>query len=536
MKGRFARPISLALVAPLALLALVALLAGCGGDGGGGSPSAPAGPDPATVTPAGAPLFAEGVVRPEGDRREALESALSKLLATDDPGALVVEQLDQALADDDLGLTYEDDIEPWLGERAGFFVQTFSEEADGAVVIAATDPQAAEQAIEGAAAADEQPERRRSYDGVDYLVDRDGDAAGVLGDFVVAGTENAFRDAVDTYRGESSLAESGDFKAELDQAPADRVGFAYADPRAIVDALQKSGLVTSAEVSSAGPELKALLGQPVTAWVSATSDELTLQASAAAGAAPASLESPLLREFPEDAWFAFAVPDTGLLDQIGAGQGSRYQTLPGLPGLDLADEIAPWAGDFGGFVGGTSLFGLSGALVMETGDETASGRTLDRLQRLLGDQEGLSVEPLTDNGDTGFSIIPTGLPIEFRVVQRDGKVVAGPTDSVEDVLSPSSTLEDSDAFSSAADALGDDFGPIAFVDFLPLLQLVESFAQAQGDPDYQRAKPYLDHLDYFVLGGRREGDRAEVRMVLGLRDAPAETGGDSEAAAAVVGK
>ena len=121
-------------------------------------------------------------------------------------------------------------------------------------------------------------------------------------------------------------------------------------------------------------------------------------------------------------------------------------------------------------------------------------------------------------------------------MQRDDKVVAGLADSVEEVLSPSSTLGDSDAFSSAADALGEDFAPAAFVDFVPLLQLVESFPQAQSDPDYQSAKPYLDHLDYFVLGGRRDEDRAEVRMVLGLRDAPAEAGGDSGAAAAVVGE
>jgi hypothetical protein len=121
-------------------------------------------------------------------------------------------------------------------------------------------------------------------------------------------------------------------------------------------------------------------------------------------------------------------------------------------------------------------------------------------------------------------------------VQRDGKGVAGLANSVEDVLSPSSTLEDSDAFDSAADALGEDFAPVTFVDFVPLLELVESFPQAGNDPDYRSAKPYLDHLDYLVIGGRRDEDRAELKMVLGLRDAPAATGGDSGAAAAVVGE
>ena len=118
-------------------VAVLLVLASCGGDGGDG-PSAPVGPDPATLAPADAPLFAEGVVRPEGDQKEAIDSALSKLLATDDPGTFVVEQLDKALAGSDAGVTYQDDIEPWLGEQAGFFLETFTEDADGAAVVATT--------------------------------------------------------------------------------------------------------------------------------------------------------------------------------------------------------------------------------------------------------------------------------------------------------------------------------------------------------------------------------------------------------------
>ncbi len=489
------------------------------------------------MAPADAPLFAEGVVRSEGDRKEALDAALSKLLATDDPGAFVVERLDRALAGSDAGLTYRDDIEPWLGEQAGFFLETFTEDADGAAVVATTDPPAADRAIEKAARADAEPERRRSYEGVDYLLDRGGTAAGVVGDFLVAGTEKGFRDAVDASKGES-LAESGDFTAELGRAPDDRVGFVYADPRAILDALQGSGGLTTGSVA---PQLGALLSEPAAAWVSATADEVTLQASAAAGAAPSSPESPLLGDFPEGAWFAFAVPDAGqtygrLLDQVGAGPGSGSPSIGGGLGFDLVSQVTRWAGDIGGFVGGTSLFGLSGALVLETSDEQASARTLDQLRRALGKNPAVSVEPLTEGGEHGFSLTPAGAPIQLQVAQRGDKVVAGLADSVSDVFSPSSTLGDSDAFNSAADALGEDFAPVTFVDFVPLFQLVESFPQAQGDPDYRSAKPYLDHLDYLVLGGRRDQDRAEVRMVLGLRDAPAEPVEDSGAAAAVVGK
>jgi hypothetical protein len=118
-------------------------------------------------------------------------------------------------------------------------------------------------------------------------------------------------------------------------------------------------------------------------------------------------------------------------------------------------------------------------------------------------------------------------------VQRDGKVVVGlGSESVDQVFSPDSTLSDSDAFEAATDALEGDFSPVTFVDFVPLFQLVESFPQVTEDPDYQSAKPYLDHLGFLVMGGRSEGDRNSVRVVLGLRDAPSDSG-ESQATASL---
>ena len=52
-------------------------------------------------------------------------------------------------------------------------------------------------------------------------------------------------------------------------------------------------------------------------------------------------------------------------------------------------------------MGGTSLFGLGGALVLETSDEQASAQTLDQLQRALGNDPAVSVEPLTEAGEQG---------------------------------------------------------------------------------------------------------------------------------------
>jgi Protein of unknown function (DUF3352) len=507
-----------ALAVAAACAALVA--AGCGGGGGEPTTVALTGPDPATLAPADAPFFAESVARPEGEVKDALDGALSKLLATDDPGGFIVDQLDKALAEGKTRLTYEEDVAPWLGERAGIFFETFTDRnADGAAVVDTTDPAAAQRAIDKAAAADKTPERNRTYKGVDYKVDHKGTAAGMVGDFAVFGTEVAFRDAVDASRG-SSLADSGEFRSELGAAPDGQVAFVFADPRRVVDALEKAGQVTAAEVAAAGPQLQTLLSAPVAASVGATADQLSIEASAAASSsAPAPQESPLLRQFPSDSWFAFAASDAGRFYGQALAQGGAA-AFPRALGFDLGSELGHWAGDVGGFVGGTSLFGLGGALVVETSDEQASAQTLAKLRDALSRDQSVTVSPLDSQGEQGFSLSPAGVPVQFQVVQRDGKVVAGLGDAVDQAFSPSSTLDDSGAFKSAVDALGGDFSPVTFLDFGPLLQLIDGFPQAASDPGYKRAKPYLDHLDYLVLGGRAEGSRAAVRIVLGLQDAP----------------
>src|SRR6476646_3084749 len=81
--------------------------------GGGGDTNA----DPAAAVPAGAPLYVQATVRPAGELGDDTEAALKKILRTDDPGA----KIEQALASGsgDSKLSFKDDVEPWLGDRAG---------------------------------------------------------------------------------------------------------------------------------------------------------------------------------------------------------------------------------------------------------------------------------------------------------------------------------------------------------------------------------------------------------------------------------
>ena len=87
--------------------------------------------------------------------------------------------------------SYEKDIAPWLGEKAGVWVTGV--DRDGARLrrasIAAKDTEKAQEAIDKGVKDDGGTVKERSYEGVDYQVDDDGVAAGIVGDFFTVGTE-----------------------------------------------------------------------------------------------------------------------------------------------------------------------------------------------------------------------------------------------------------------------------------------------------------------------------------------------------------
>ena len=83
-----------------------ALAAGCGSDDGVGSEGL------ASFTPPDVPVYVEGVLRPEGDQVEAVESFAERIGGVADPGAELIALIDQSLSDDGLDATYSEDIEP----------------------------------------------------------------------------------------------------------------------------------------------------------------------------------------------------------------------------------------------------------------------------------------------------------------------------------------------------------------------------------------------------------------------------------------
>jgi hypothetical protein len=505
-------------------------LGACGGD------DAEVGPDPAGLTPGDALVFAAAVVRPEGDLHDQVDEGLARLLATDQPGSFVVEQLDRALADSDAGITYAEDLEPWLGQTAGLFLTDVGADgaASGAVLVSVTDAHAAEATIDELIAQGGDPGEERAYGDVAYRASEDGDAVGIVDDFLVFGDEPSFERAVDASRG-AALASNPDYTDAIDLADSQPLLTLYAQPGGALDLLAGSGEISRGDAEGTRELLGAAADGPIVAWGALDADRLSLAGAASASEGPPPGEGAVLGELPGDAWLAFGAGNAGsslqgAMSGAALGGGDGAAAIERELGIDLERDLASWLGNAAGFVSGSSVLGIGGGLLAETTDEAASAEALDRLGAVLERSGEVDVEPAATGA--GFTITIPGAPVGAEVVQDGDRVVAaGGAVSVEDVLDPGEgTLDDSEEFQAAREALGEDLQVGLYVSLDELFGLVDGIPGAGDDPDYREAKAYLDHLAYLIAGSRRDGERDLAGIVLGLQEGP-EDGG---AAAAVV--
>jgi len=164
--------------------------------------------------------------------------------------------------------------------------------------------------------------------------------------------------------------------------------------------------------------------------------------------------------------------------------------------------------------------------VITTDDTQAAEGAVSKLQGALGKTRGVKVSPSSD----GFDLQAQGAPIGAEVAVQDDKVViAAGADTAQDVLSPSETLGDSDTFQAAEDDLGNDLTPSVFVNFAPIMDLIDS--TGESDADIESARPYLNALDFLIGGSKVDGDRSVAGVTLGVQDQPE---GDTTTSSAVI--
>jgi hypothetical protein len=239
--------------------------------------SGSAGPgDPAALVPADAALYVEAAVQPQGGRREDALAAAGKIMRTDDPAAKLRGLIDEQLAEEGDGLTWERDFASWLGEEAGVWASNLQRgEPSFAVIVASAEADNAKSALARIEQTSESEYTGRSYAGLDYKVDGDGMAHGIVDDFVVLGTESGFKRTADTRDGDK-LVDSERYEEAIGELEEDRLGHFYLDAKLVADAALEQDPAAAGELE----QFKSLLPLdklgPITGAFTADGDGMTL--------------------------------------------------------------------------------------------------------------------------------------------------------------------------------------------------------------------------------------------------------------------
>jgi hypothetical protein len=520
---RMPRSVKLRFLLPALLVALTALfIAGCGGGDEGGSG------DPAALAPAKAPVFIDFTLRPEGETKQNIEALAKELAGVDDLGGLIVSQLESEAADEGEGFDYEKEVEPWLGEEGGLFLNEFvEEEFEGyGAAIQATDEDAAREFVNKQVEADEETFEDGSYEGVDFKVQEDETTLGVFDGLVVmAENETIFKAMVDASGGEN-LAGEDTYSSAIANVPDGSAADVYVDIGALIE---ESG-------GEIDPDTQSLFDS-----IGLKPDEATAVASLVPGAEQVELEistnvseeppagdaSELLGSMPANSVAAFASAEFGKrfnegldrIDQQGIpSEGIKPNQLKkGLKeaGVDL-ESIAGSIGDVGAFVEGTNMGDLGGSLILTTEDATQAKNTVSNIGLFLRASGTPGVTAINGKA-SGFSIRDPELGPQPVVVAAKGSRIAigyGLDSTLAAFEEAGQTLADSPTFEDAVSALGGT--PItAFIDGPAALELASGIVPP-GEVEFEEAQQFLEKVDYIALGSEADGEIATAKLIVGV--------------------
>jgi len=498
---------------------------------------APAHDDALTLVPKHSVLYANVFLSPSTSQKRALEDLLSKFEAVKNPEEAedkLTRLIDYLLGDS--SLTYEDDLEPWLGPQAAFFVGDFDQLVPEAAALIATTDEDATRAMMDKLDEDagEEPEEEE-YESVPYdLYPEEQLASGFVEDFWVVGSESGFKAVVDTTQAEESLADVGRFDSVTSRLTDDPIAMFYADVSALFEAFGRAagaaGMTT--EDRAAFEAMGFDHFGPVAAALSLRKDGVLFEsASRVPEEGPLSAfvnpGAGLLSKLPAESWVALGVGDLGAyverfldlaVDLAPPGTDPMFfeDQFTVETGLDLRRDLLSWIGDAGVFVQGTGFLDLGGGLVLEATDAAAAAGALDKLAA-LATREGAPVRPDEVGGAAGYAIQEVGMPEPVYAVARgDRVVVAYGQKATGDALSGGATLSESDAFERASQMLGDGFAASFYLDAATAVTLAENMGAKRDDTYRRDVAPWVEPLAHVIAGSRLDGDVMLQRFMIGV--------------------
>ncbi|HYH52838.1 MAG TPA: DUF3352 domain-containing protein [Solirubrobacterales bacterium] len=502
----------------------VFLVAGCGGghDSGGSG-------DPAAVVPASTPVFIEFSLRPDGETKQNIDSLAQRIAGVDNVGNLIISELENSASADGEEFDYEKEVEPWLGEQGGLFMQEYEDddfEGYGAA-IQTTDEDAARDFIDKQVEAEDEEVKDGSHEGVDFKVEEDETTFGVFDGLVVmAENEAIFKQMVDAANGEN-LSGKDDYTSAVANVPDDSAADVFVDIGGLVkESGEEIDSDTRLFLDTAGIE-----PEEATAVASLVpgSDQVEIELSTnLSGENPPSGDaSELLGSLPGTSVGAFAAAEFGKrfnegIDQIDKegipGEIPPNQLKKGLKsaGIDL-ESIAGSIGDVGVYVTGNSERTLGGALVMETDDASQAKNTVSNLGLFLRSANIPGVTEISGKA-SGFSIRDAELGPQPVVIVAKGSRIAvgyGRASALAAFQESGKTLADLPAYKDAVSVLGST--PMtAFVSGAPALRLADALIPA-GDEDFEEAEEFLRKIDYVAVGSEASDGLATAKLIVGVK-------------------
>jgi hypothetical protein len=566
------RSTSTLLAAAAAVLA--AALAGCGSSSSGGTSASPA-----TVVPDSAPLYIDAVVRPEGSLKTDAISMGHTVTGRQQPFEGLLKLLAGPTGK---APNYAREVEPWLGPHAGVFLSAAdvshaqglvgeellkkvlseglagveaallgqgglstalgSSSAQGALVLDTSDVAKAQAFLE--AQAHSAGAHTASYRGVTYQVSPDGVAEGIVHHFAVIGSEAGMKSVIETAAGGPALAQASAYAKLVSTAEPGALANAYLSPEELSHSL-KAG--SGAE--SILPLVESLLGKPgqmylsvIPSSTSATLDLDTLESSSApsssaSGALNAS-GAQVLSGLPGSAWLAVGIGDLssafgsdvqGLHTLVSLASGVSLGSISLAPAfapfgshaLAAQDHLLSWMGATGLYASGSSVLGLQAALVITSKNPARSRAAVAQFAQAYREAGGQTAPTSVPGTETAVTIKLPNFPLTLTMGAGQGKFVVGlGASSVQEALSPQTTLAGTPAYNAAVSALGQGIQPSALIEFHTLSGLLESLGLNQS-PGISGFASTVAPLGALSAGGGESlpGGVRRARVVIGLQPA-----------------
>ena len=469
---------------------------------------------------------------------------LSSIDASGSEG-LIHEALTKALSE---GLT---GVEAALLGSGGLPTLLSSSAVQGALVLDTTDVAKARSFLEAQAhSADAHTE---SYSGVTYQVAPDGIAEGVVHRFAVIGSEAGVKSVIATAAGGPSLAQASTYTKLSSTAE----GSGIQSPALANVYLDLEALTHSIKAASGGTEstlqlLRGLLGDPGQVYLSlipstntVALDVDTLPPTAGSGAGGSSsggsgtTGAQVLSGLPGGAWLAIGIGD---LDHTVGGNVQGLRALASLASglnfgssISVAKVLAPlsshainvqhdllsWMGATGIYVSGSSVLNLQAAVLITSKDPALSRAAVAKIAQAYREAGGLTSPTSVPGAEVAVTIKLPSFPLTLTMADGQGKFVLGlGPSSVQEALNPQTTLAGTPAYTTAANALGQEIQPSALIEFRTLLGLIESLGLNEA-PGFSGIASGLRALDTLAVGGGKSlpGGVKRARVVLGLQPA-----------------